>query len=366
MEVHYKSVTTATEYALPTLRFGFEFKYVRSQEALTNVYGKLSINGKRIGTLNLESTMPASNLQAMKYQGEQRELGEISVVANMVSILSRPLIEIIEKSRKNNKNGDIVFNLSIIVNYLSNLAEISHIVSLPMQTISFYKQYQGEIFSALGLDPRKQQVEFIFHAYQGRNYNQNNSNLMFVTENSEAIGNQPRGGYLMVDSLAREFNLRISASDWINDFAPSLGLGEFFVVEIPIGNKTIKEAWDLISRAEESFRRWNIEGVMSSCRLVGQKLDGLLKERFGPESFNYKERWKRIYGSGKEGFNSWVSMPLHSEEIKNEGTGGKKYDKSEVIVNESDAEIVLLTTKTLTKYAEKLLREGGEITDLKE
>ena len=44
----------------------------------------------------------------------------------------------------------------------------------------------------------------------------------------------------------------------------------------------------------------------------------------------------------------------------------KKYDKSEVIVNESDAEIVLLTTKTLTKYAEKLLRESVDKTDLKE
>ncbi len=363
MEIHHRSVTTATEYALPTVRFGFEFKYGRSQEALTNIYGKLSINGKIIGALNLESQMPASNLQAMKYRGEQRDLGEVSIEVNLVSILSRPLIEIIEKSRRNNKNGDVEFNLSIVVNYLSNLAEISHIVSLPLQNVSFSKQSLGEICRALGLDPQKKQIEFIFHAYQERNYYQNNSNLMFVSENAEAIGNQPRGGYLMVDSLAREFNVRVSASDWINDFAPALGLGEFFVVEIPIGDKTIKEAWDLISRAEESFRRWNIEGVMSSCRLVGQNLDGLLKKKFGEESFTYRERWERIYGSGKMGFTSWASMPLHSEEIKNEGTGGRKYDKSQVIVTEADAEAILLTTKTLIKYAEKLVNENsyGEI-----
>ncbi len=358
MEISFKSAVPAQNYARPAIRLTFCLKYGRTQEAPTHISGEMAIHDKIIGILNLETPLPASSLQALRYKGQQRELGEISMDITMVSVLDRHILDLIEHSRRENKKGDVEFRLNISVNYLSNLAELSHVVALPLEIVPFSKQSSGETMKALALDPQRTSVELLFHAYQNRDYYQNNSNLQFIVQNANAIGNNQGVGYLTTETLVRDFDERIHSSDWINDFSPALGLGEFFVVEIPTGNKTLEDAWNLLSKAEESFRRWNLEGVISSCRLVGQNLDGFLKKRFDTESFTYRERWERIYGSGKTGFTGWLSMPLHSEEIKNEGTGGHKYEKSQVIVTEADAEAILLTTKTLIKYAEKLVNEG--------
>ena len=53
-------------------------------------------------------------------------------------------------------------------------------------------------------------------------------------------------------------------------------------------------------------------------------------------------------------------MPLHAEDIKGVGTGGKDYRKEEIKATESDAEAMLFTIKVLAKYAEKLLKENQE------
>ncbi len=95
--------------------------------------------------------------------------------------------------------------------------------------------------------------------------------------------------------------------------------------------------------------------------MAGQALDRKIKEKFGEKSFTYGERWSRIYDSDKGGgFNHWTSMPLHEEDIKGEGTGGKKYSEKEIRATESDAEAMLFTIKVLAKYAEKLLKENPE------
>lgn len=362
MEITYKSVAPAQNYAQSALRFTFSLKFGRSQESPIHVSGKLSIQDKIIGFLNLETPLPASNLQALRFRGADTGLGDVLIDITMSVVLNRYELDMVERSRRDNKKGDVEFKLSVSVRYLRNLAELSQIKVLPLNNVPFAKQYYNEVAKILNLDAARIPIELLFHAFQGGEYYQNNSNLLFVVENAEAVGNNPGGGYLITETLNREYNERIHSSDWINDFAPVFGLGEFFVVEIPTGNKTIKDAWELISKAEMSYKKWDIEGVASSCRLVGQNLDGYLKEKFGEKSFTYNERWGRIYGAAKTGFKGWVSMPLHSEDIKNEGAGGAKYERPDVKSDEADAESILLITKALIKYAEKLVHDSNRET----
>jgi hypothetical protein len=151
----------------------------------------------------------------------------------------------------------------------------------------------------------------------------------------------------------------LPSSDWINDFVPLLGLGRYFIVEIPEGKHSLSNAWEILNEAEKAFRRWNAKAVMDNCRLVGQYLDGQIKEKFGDNSFAYNERWGRIYGGGTKGFSGWTALASHIEDIKTNGTGGRTYPKDDVKVTKSDAEAALLFTKVLIKYCEELLEEKG-------
>ena len=146
--------------------------------------------------------------------------------------------------------------------------------------------------------------------------------------------------------------MRIPALDWVHDFLPALGLGEYFIVEIPKPKGVIKEAWNCVMRAEECFRLWDTKGVYANCREAGYKLDATLKQSLGKDSFVYKERWGRVYAK----FEHSASLGLHLEQIKAEG----RYPPDEVRLSRTDAEHLLVMTKTLVRCAEELLEEYGK------
>lgn len=123
------------------------------------------------------------------------------------------------------------------------------------------------------------------------------------------------------------------------------------MVEIPKGKPIIQEAWNYIEKAEESFRRWDSKGIYGNCREVGNLLDGIIKEKFGKDSFIYKERWGRTY----ERFNNLASLGLHLEEIKK---NSKQYNPEDIKINKVDAEHLLIVTKALIKLAEELSKES--------
>lgn len=104
-----------------------------------------------------------------------------------------------------------------------------------------------------------------------------------------------------------------------------------------------------MEKAEECFRRWDIKGIYANCREAGHLLNGIVKEKFGKDNFNYKERWGRTYSR----FEHLLSLGLHLEQLKQ----GQQYPAECVKISKSDAEHVLMVTKLLIKYAEELLKE---------
>ena len=154
--------------------------------------------------------------------------------------------------------------------------------------------------------------------------------------------------FLWVREWVLTKSIEIPSDEWIHIFAPRLGLGEYFVIEIPKGEEIIKEAWEYVKKAEEGYRNWDFKSAYSNCREVGKLLDRLIKEKFGKDSFTYKERWARAYSR----FENLASLALHIEDLK----AKKGVLPEEVKVGRADVEHLLIVTKALIKYAEELLK----------
>ncbi|MDA8056200.1 MAG: hypothetical protein M0Z77_11230 [Thermoplasmatales archaeon] len=347
MIIQYLRVEPAQDYLKPSLRFTLSVEFGQGQEAVTDISGLALLDDKIIGNLELESQQMEFNLQAIRFIGEPVQ--KVKKEAMLILSLDQLALDRIEKSRKSNKKGDVLMTLRIRVSIIRNLAGMSYVVEYPLNKAPFPEQSKDDISEALGVG--KGNVSLLFYADQYDKYSQNRTNLVLLSSNGVQGG--PGIGYINIEHFSLNLECKIPSADWIHDLSPLLGLGEYFVVEVPSGDKIVKGAWELVRKAEESYRQWGSPGVAGNCRLVGQSLDAEIKNKYGDSSFVYNERWGRIY----KGFDYWVSMPLHLEGIKNEGTGGRSYKKEEVKAGETDAEIMLVVTKSLIKYAEGLITE---------
>lgn len=209
------------------------------------------------------------------------------------------MLSYIEERRMRNRKGDVNLMLDLNVSILE-----SHVVVSRIHAVD--PKYFG--VSGVRIPSRRGEVSgyvMVYVPVPPSEYAPMHSDLYILSGKDSPI-------FLAAKRISRTVSISIPASDWIHDFAPKLGLGEYFIVEIPKGEETIKDAWEYVRKAEESFRTWNTKGVFASCREVLSLLDRKLKEEFGEESFVYRERWGRVYKRFKE----LSSLDLHIEDLK--------------------------------------------------
>jgi len=147
-----------------------------------------------------------------------------------------------------------------------------------------------------------------------------------------------------IDNSYTQIGFQIEQSYWVKNILPSLNFGEYFIIEIPRGNKLINEAWDYILKADDCYGRWDTKGVFANCREMGSLLDKVLKEKLSNNPNIVK--WERSFSK----FSHFVSLFLHVEDVKGNKPEGK------VDVNKNDAEHILINSKALLKYAEELIK----------
>jgi hypothetical protein len=109
-----------------------------------------------------------------------------------------------------------------------------------------------------------------------------------------------------------KIRLEVSQSHWVNRVSPAFGVGEYFLIEVPKGKKTVQGAWDYLEKSETAFRNWNSKEVYGNCRELGTLLDQTMKNKFGPRDFAYAIRWRRAFN----GFSELASWSLHLEDLK--------------------------------------------------
>lgn len=333
MEIKNISVKPYEKSIFPGISFNIEIGYIEYQETIIDMDGWLETDDQKIiAEIKEEVSETQKHGEIWAYGSSlDYKFKEQIYSTTIVALLDRKALSHIEKRRLNDRKGDVNLTLNLKVKSINSRATISHIHMIKPAKI--------------GLTP----VE----AYTTSKATTDWDLLIYACDSkfSSSIGNKwilsgDRGPvFLRIAEQTLKKDIRIPSTDWIHDYTPQLGLGEYFVIEIPKGKKTIEKAWEYIEKAEECFRTWDTKGVYAHCRETGKLLEEIVRDKF--ENKPTIKKWKRAI----EKFNHLTSLDLHTEEIKKEKPEG------EVKVGKADTEHILIVTKALIKYAEELLEE---------
>jgi hypothetical protein len=231
-----------------------------------------SDDGKILSTLNevslQEGGETSSLLGILGARGSYRDKEFEEHISNrflLIAILDKATLDYIEKRRLSDVKRRVILNLELHVTFLVSEALISHL-HLTNEKVILPSNREGY------------RVVFAHSPDYASHYN----NLWVLSAS---------GGpsFLHVEKRVKTVRIEIPETDWIYDFVPKLGLGEYFIVEIPKGGDIVKDAWSYVEKAEEAFRRWDSKSVYAYCREAGKLLDRVVKERFSEESFVYRE-----------------------------------------------------------------------------
>jgi len=317
---------------LPSIVFEIEIKHKKYQEAIVGVYGWLETDdGKIVASIN--EIPKESKAKELRARGSylDKDFKEEIYKTKVIAQLTRQALDYIEKRRGADRKKNVNFILNLIIKYIHSRAVISPSYLIDPKDIGLNKI---QVSTSRG----EEKGEIIVYA----------SDDEFCTSHTNRWIISGDGGpvFLEVREQLLKKDVTISSVDWIYDYVPKFGMGEYFIIEIPKGEKIIKEAWDYVEKAEECFRTWDTKGVFANCREVGKLLDKIVSNKF--KNSPAIKKWKRAI----EKFNYSASLDLHLEDIKEEKP------KGDVEIKRGEAEHILIITKALIKYAEELLKEG--------
>jgi len=324
----------------PSLKFDVEISYAKYQEAIIYIDGWIETDdGKIIAEIKearQDISIPPCSLSAYGSSFDSH-FEENIYKTILIAILNNVALKHIDNRRMMNRKGDVILNLILNVREVDNKARISFIHEIEPNQIGIEKK---EIFTENG----KTSNWYILAYASLPNFSSSTQNRWILSGDGNPI-------FLEIKGQTLKKKINIGLADWLHDYAPNLGLGEYFIVEIPKGMKLIKDAWVYIEKAEKCFRIWDTKGVYANCRECGKLLDRALQEKLGKDSFAYKERWGRTYKRFKNmSFSDFASLDLHIEDIKK----SQRYHLEEIKIDKPDVEHVLIVTKALIKYAEQL------------
>ena len=320
----------------PTLSFEVQIAYTNLEEAIVGIDGFLeSDDGKILATV-IEIAPEKANTSGIGARGSMQdsEFKEAVYSSTLIALLEKSALSYIEKRRMANKKGDIFLTLNLNIQNVVSAAKISHFHEIAPQETPIIPT-QVNVVSSSG---RRVTGKILAYGHD-REYSSAYSNLWIISGDGG-----PTFLRINKQNLKKE-GIRIPSVDWIHDYSPKLGIGEYFIVEIPKGKKVVKDAWKYIDKAEECYRQWDTKGAYAHCREVGTLLNNTLTKKFRLDPIIKK--WKRA----NEKFVKLTSMDLHEEDIK------KEEPKGEIIVGRPETEHIIIVTKALIKYAEELLQE---------
>ena len=317
----------------PSIIFEIEISYTKYQEAIIAVSGWLETDDGKI-VVNISeypSGKPKTSEICAKGTNYDSKFKEEVYITNIIAQLDKQSLDHIEKRRMADKKGDVKLTLDLNVKYLETRAVILGSYLIDPKKI-------GLPGISIPTSRGREDAKIIAHAYDPE-FSTQYENLSIISGNTGPV-------FLAMGEHVLKKNIRIPSADWLYDYAPKLGLGEYFIVEILKGEEVIKKAWSYVEKAEECFRKWDTKGVFANCREGGKLLNKTIKGKFGDSPIIKK--WRKAIVK----FNELSSLALHVEDIKEQKPEG------DVKIGKAEAEHILIVTKALVKYAEELLRTG--------
>lgn len=315
----------------PTIVFRLNIDYANHREAIITINGFLKTKaGIILGRIHEEFTANAMELSAQGSQKDRELFTPSTSKAEVLVSAELDQIALKEIDKERNLTTKKAVDLSLELN-------VRFIVS-NLMVANYYEVDIGKTLLAQNIhrDLLNKNATLVLSAYNP-DFTSNKLNGWILSGNYGPT-------FANVTTRKVETPCHISADDWIHEFLPKFGLGERVVFEVPL-NSTSQSILGYLSKAEEAYGRWDTKSVYANCREIGTHLDDNIKNKFGVDSFVYKELWGRAYAN----FSHMASLDLHIEDIK------KKYTGNDVSIGRLDAEQVINRTKTLIKYATELL-----------
>lgn len=328
--MNIKSITVQPhdKSVMPAICFKIEISYGQYREAITNVDGWLESDDGHLLARLAENVENSTESIAARNSSFDHNFTEKQCNIALTAFLEKQVIKHIENRRLCNQKRDVYFNLNITLTTVQSNATISHIHQLEQTVYPKVRTNSGNVTDG----------KTLFYGYD-HDYSSQYTNFWILSGNGNPT-------YLSINrQTVKKEAIRINSTDWIHDYAPKFGLGEYFIVEIPKGNEIVGRAWNYVKEAEDCYRQWNIKGVYANCREVRTILNSEVGKKF--DNTPTIKKWNRAISM----FEQLSSLALHEEDVKEQKPIG------EVAIGKPEAEYALIVTKALIKYAEELLCE---------
>ncbi len=191
MKIDFIDIGTGEGFFNPALKVKIKYQFTEGTQALINAFGYLTYKEKIIGKLEIfnshifNSNIPNFPIKGIDSQGNVPS-SEIDLILEFEADLEKRVVKFINDERRSAKNGDVHLEAELNFSYLESSTKIL--------------DAKGDLNLQIGRQ----------------------ENLL------SSVGS----AYLVLRTASRKIPIPIKASDWINDFAPKLGLGEYEIIEI--------------------------------------------------------------------------------------------------------------------------------------
>lgn len=340
----------------PGLVFEVEITYPRSRIAINSIYGFLELEDDQVLT-SLSRTDDGDHLPDSFEAAEQSESNQTQILAGSDTIFDKSLsenakyfvkllanlddqsLERIENIRKAEIYSSVKFKLKLIITYIRSNIRIAHFS---------YVRAQGGLLRSIKEStasppfyPSDSDIDIIASKHTDR--------FTPVRDDGWILSGSGNPIFLKIEAIKVECPHEIDVTSWIKRYLPKLERGKPISFRISLEGDLADQTMQDLSKAEDAFKLGDTKSVFAYCREIGVRLDNYLKNLCKNNSFAYKEKWGRAYAN----FGRMASLDLHLEDVKK----SEKYTIQNISTDESDLSYLLIQTKNLIRYAEKL----GEI-----
>ncbi len=247
----------------PSLQISLIINYNETKIPLSLEGELLSLDNKLLSNFYTTASMPAQtqdiNLSANNVQQNNNQSYNSDVIVH----LSRESLDYIEKMREQNANKDVKLRINFKIKYLISNVLISHlnlIIDKPQKESGGIKQY------------------LVVYDYGG------NSPFYLNVGDMNILSGDSGKSFLKLKTDNFYEGCTITASDWINNYAPKLGLGRYIILEIPepniIEEEKFKELLDIKDKVKSHLDQGNWNDTISNSRRIFELLgkeEGLKK-----------------------------------------------------------------------------------------
>jgi hypothetical protein len=317
MDIEFKNIEADRNYFTPTLRIGILWKYGNYEEALLNAYGKIKYKGKVIGRLELDTHTIEFKINPSDPSIHSKSEGKVDL--SFTCELDANIINILNTNRKDGPRGDVLLQAEITVVFLVNNMSISFINEYKANDWIFTEAQKNNIKKSIGADT--DEVSFLLYAYPTHQYGQPRTNLRLLS-----AGNN--WAYIINRHITKVLDISIKASDWVHDFLPILGMGEYEIIEMPKINELQEDMADGINMLNEAKRKLyadlDIGASLTSLRNSLRKLKEFIDKNGGFEKLFDDNR--NIIDLTKELQKSLYGATSRSQDSTASHTGGAKVE----------------------------------------